>query len=208
MNLDRKCFVEFATLLGVFLATNHALAGEEVIKTLLCPAQAGKVEFVATGKPSLLKIRGQAPGPECQLEARESRDSPQSEGMVVKGALRFDLNLLDTGIETRTSHMKDNYLETGRFPKATLTLDPLAIPPSVAERKSVDFTGTLELHGVKKPVKGAASIDRANAGRILGAQADFDILLSDYGIAIPKFAGVIVSEKVAIHVLLERLETH
>ena len=187
-----------------FLSSAGALAGEapasqaaQTVKSLVCPAASGKVEFLATGKPSLLKIRGQAAGPDCRLQLNDN---------VATGELIFDLNQLDTGIDTRTSHMKEKYLETGRFQKATLTLDALTLPPAAGEGKTVEFTGMLELHGVKKPVKGTALIERGNAGRVNGAQADFEILLPDYGIAIPKFAGVIVSEKVAIHVQLERLE--
>jgi len=187
-----------------FLYSTVAFAGEApasqaapAAKSFICPAASGKVEFLATGQPSLLKIRGQAAGPECHLHLNDN---------VATGQLTFDLNQLDTGIDTRTSHMKEKYLETGRFQKAILTLDALTLPPAAGEGKSVEFTGTLELHGVKKPVKGTALIERGNAGKVNGAQADFEILLTDYGIEIPKFAGVIVSERVAIHVLLERLE--
>src|SRR5262245_49694569 len=105
----------------------------------------GCVEFFAVGWPSALKIHGKGRGPEGQL---------QVVGNQVNGTIEFDLDTLETGIELRDRHMKEQYLQTARFPRAALKLEGLDAKRLADSSGSVSlpFRGMLSLHGVDKPV--------------------------------------------------------
>ena len=65
----------------------------------------------------------------------------------------FDVDLasIDTGIELRNEHMRDNFLETKKFPKATFTVKNQAGVSGVLQDKkkvTINATGDFSLHGV------------------------------------------------------------
>ena len=155
--------------------------------------QPGKVEFDAVGWPSALKIRGQGNGLEGRLEV---------DGDAVSGSIAFDLQSLTTGIALRDRHLKEKYLEVGRFPRATFTLSRLAldkVPSSESfSAVTIPFGGTLALHGVEKPVGGEAKI--ARAGPTVTTTASFEISIKDFGIEVPSYMGITVAEKVQVRV--------
>ena len=155
--------------------------------------QPGRVEFDAVGWPSALKIHGKGEGLEGQLRV---------EGAAVSGAVAFDLQSLSTGIAMRDRHMKEKYLETGRFPRATLTVSRVAIDKVPASETfgpvTVSFGGTLSLHGVERPVAGEAKISRA--GSTVTTAASFEINIKDFGIGVPSYMGITVAEKVQVRV--------
>jgi polyisoprenoid-binding protein YceI len=95
--------------------------------------------------------------------------------------------------------MNKKYLETDRFPKATLKLTRLGLTAPLddgADLKDVPFEGQLTLHGIEKPVKGTAKLRRA--GDQLGLEATFELNTEDFGIATPKFAGITVANDVTV----------
>lgn len=153
-------------------------------------AKAGEVKFIATGKPGFLKIKGESKGkgPAGKITITDG---------AATGEFTFELASLDTGIDLRNDHMKNKYLEIGKFPLARLAIDRLTI--SDGELKNgfkKEFTGKLTLHGVSKDLKGTLSFDGGKSA----ASATFEILVSDFKIDIPAYMGVTVSEKVAIEV--------
>lgn len=159
-------------------------------------AKGGGVEFLAIGKPSFIKIHGKGSAATGKLNV---------EGEKVSGQFEFELNSLATGIETRDDHMKNKYLEVGKFPKAALDLksaSPLAgwslKKPAV---KDAEFNGTLTLHGVSKPVTGKFQVSDTG-----GVSVDFKVKLTDYGVAIPQFAGITVADEVEITVKIDKLD--
>ena len=101
-----------------------------------------------------------------------------------------------TGIDKRDEHMRERYLEVAKFPIATLELKPM---PAFAPGKGA-FEGVLDLHGNKRPVSGSIEIRKRQ--QAFEVEGDFQIKLGDFGIAIPKFAGITVAEDVAIHVVV------
>ena len=60
------------------------------------------------------------------------------------------------------------------------------------------FQGVLSLHGIEKPVSGTVKAQRN--GNQLNVAASFGLKVTDYGIAIPSFAGVTMAESVDIDV--------
>jgi polyisoprenoid-binding protein YceI len=120
---------------------------------------------------------------------------------VLDGSLAVDLRTLDTGIGLRDDHLREKYLEVGKgtgFDRATLSeIDVRGLDLDSPEGKG-SFTGSLSLHGAKKPVTG--TVDVRQAGPALRVKAFFPVLLSDYGISKPRYLGVGVKDTVQVEV--------
>lgn len=152
----------------------------------------GNVEFLALGRPAMIKILGKSDGPKGDLKAEKG---------ALSGKLILDLNNFDTGIKLRNEHTKDKYLEVGKFPQAELTLDPLTLAELEGgkdfSKEKVPFKGTLKLHGEEKPVSGEADISRK--GKELAVKAEFSIKTVDFKIETPKYMGITVAEDVKVN---------
>ncbi len=139
----------------------------------------GKVEFTAKGYPTFITIKGTGEGLQGQLDI---------EGNKVRSArLRFPLGKLKTGMDLRDKHMHDKYLETSKYPMATLEL------PSFELTESGEVEGELKLHNITKKVKVHF---KAHSGETITAQANFKILLEDFAIDIPSFQGITVAKEI------------
>jgi polyisoprenoid-binding protein YceI len=153
----------------------------------------GAVEFTAVGWPGALTIRGAGAPPVGTIVV---------DGAKVSGVVGLDLATLDTGINLRNRHMKDNYLEISKYPRAELSLTRLALPDAPPagefEADNVAFEGELSLHGVRRPVRGSTHIRRK--GTALEVAASFEINTNDFGIATPGYMGVTVAEKIKVKV--------
>jgi polyisoprenoid-binding protein YceI len=117
---------------------------------------------------------------------------------AVRGALRVELQTLETGIGIRDRHMKNNYLEVEKGPGfATAIIDEIRVEK--LEGKTV-FTGMLTLHGQKKKVTGAAELQQKD-GKIR-VQAQFPVKVSEFEIPAPTYLGVGVKDEIQIKVSL------
>jgi polyisoprenoid-binding protein YceI len=152
-------------------------------------ATEGTVNFLAVGKPSMLKIHGKAPGPKANFSLEKGNLSGSSE---------IAMDSLDTGIELRNQHMKEKYLQTKEFPSAVFTLKEAPVGESFLRSLSIDgeklFKGSLKLHGVEKGVEGKFT---AKDGKVL---AKFQVKISDFGIAVPSYLGITVTDTVDVNV--------
>jgi polyisoprenoid-binding protein YceI len=119
----------------------------------------------------------------------------------LSGELQVDLATIDTGIDLRNRHLRENYLEIAKgsaYQKALLTEIHLAEADGEAFEGRSGFTGTLRLHNVTKPVAGTAEIRREGTGaRVV---ATFPLLLTDFGIEPPQYMGVGVGNKLVVKV--------
>ena len=119
------------------------------------------------------------------------------------GEIRVDLASLDTGIELRNTHLREKYLEVARgaeFAAAVLSGVHLDKADAPTFRGQTPFTGTLLLHGTRRPVAGQADIHAdGNGVRIV---ASFPVRIDDYGIAAPRYLGVGVKNEVQVKVSL------
>lgn len=134
----------------------------------------GKCEFFAKADVGILEFTGTG----CVITG-----TPKVEAGKVAGEFSVDMTKLDAGI--RNEHMHDKYLETKKFPTATLKLDPM--PEAGGE-----FTGKLTLHGVEKPIKGKAEKSGA------GWSFKFDVKTSDYGIQKAGYKGIEIGENISV----------
>jgi polyisoprenoid-binding protein YceI len=158
----------------------------------------GSVEFLAVGWPGALSIHGKGARPNGTVFV---------DGRNVSGVVSLELGTLDTGIDLRNRHMKENYLQVAKYPRSELRLTRLAIPdwPSVGafDVNNAVFEGELSLHGVTRSVRGAARIRRK--ADVLDVVASFEINTRDYGIETPGYMGVTVAESIKVKVQFSSL---
>jgi polyisoprenoid-binding protein YceI len=123
--------------------------------------------------------------------------SPQQPGTVA-GALRVDLQTLETGIGLRDRHMRENYLEVSKGPDfAVATIEQIRIERLDGK---TTFSGTLLLHGQKKAVSGTAEL-RQQGDRIR-VQAQFPISVANFAIPKPAYLGVGVADEIEVKVTM------
>lgn len=149
----------------------------------------GKTEFLAVGNPGFLKINGKGSGPEGEISVS---------GGKMNAKIFVDLNSLDTGMSLRNKHMKEKYLKTKEFPKATLEIKDYKVEkwsPSSPKFSGKKIPATLTIHGQSRPVTLKAKID--DNGQV---DSSFEIKISDFKIEIPSFMGVTVADKVTVKV--------
>jgi polyisoprenoid-binding protein YceI len=116
----------------------------------------------------------------------------------VSGALRVDLQTLETGIAVRDRHMRETYLEVGKGPEfAVATFEQIRVDK--LDGKST-FRGTLQLHGQRQEVTGTADLQQRD-GRIR-VQAQFPIKVSSFQIPKPTYLGVGVKDEIQVKVVL------
>lgn len=197
-----KTLISLPALAILFMIASPTEAAIPKKWTLKLDQGSSNVEFKAIGKPGFLKIPGKGGKVTGKIIGK---------GNTVSAALKVDLKAFKTGIKLRDRHMKKKYLETGKFPQATLILKNIKIPKKILKGKSTattSFRGILKLHGQSKRVSGKIKFER-KSGKILALTASMQIKVSDYKIKVPSFMGVtmadVVDIKVAIQAPLARL---
>lgn len=180
----------------VSLAASIGLAADPNTKRIDLSKGESRVEFLAIGKPSFIKIQGKG--------GKLFGDLSLSDASVL-GSIKFQLGSLETGISMRDSHMKEKYLNVAQYPTAELTLKSVSdLEKFVRESiplKGSAFSGLLKLHGIEKPVAGRIDLERK--GRAIKATATFGVKLSEHGIEIPTYMGIKVSEEVQVETFYE-----
>ncbi len=154
-------------------------------------AQAGP--FKVSG-PAEVSFHGKAVGMKLVGTTKELACTDEGTRLV------FDVKLdtLKTGIELRDKHMTEKYLETAKFPKATLTLDKakLVLPASGAQKGKT--TGILRMRGKSKEVPIDFEI-RGNQGTY-DVKATMKVNYRDFDIDVPSYMGVTVKPDLDVEV--------
>jgi polyisoprenoid-binding protein YceI len=199
--LARKLRTEFRGLitlsaLVVFLIGNIAFAAAENEKFQI-DADKSSVTFVAVGKPGFLRIKG---------EGAHVSGSGEIAGDQLQGSFQVQLIEFKTGIDLRDEHMKEKYLETSKYPQASLTIQPLKVSRAADGLPAYDgdFTGMLTVKGVEKKVSGTIRL-HGESGRVT-AEAKLKITLDDYNIGVPSHLGVTVAQDVEITVVASAIK--
>jgi polyisoprenoid-binding protein YceI len=119
----------------------------------------------------------------------------------VKGALRVDLQTLETGIGLRDKHLKSNYLEVEKGPEfSEARLQDIRVERL---KGKTTFRGLLTLHGQQREVTGTANIKPDGAGYRM--EASFPVKVSEFQIPEPTYLGVGVADEVTVRVNLNAL---
>jgi polyisoprenoid-binding protein YceI len=158
------------------------------------------VEFLALGKPKMIQIQGK--------KAKTSGAFDLKSG----GEISVDLDSLETGIALRDRHMKEKYLETGKganYRNAVFKIKKISLPGSGLPKSGTiqsKVEGTMTIHGVDKDLQIPMNIN------VEGASAEFsgktNLLLADFKIGVPSFAGVTVAETVELSFKIFALAKH
>jgi polyisoprenoid-binding protein YceI len=102
-----------------------------------------------------------------------------------------DLRTLDTGIGLRNRHMKENYLETDKYPMTSYKGKIIYVEKVSDNESKVTLDGSMFIHGVTKPLKVNGNIFPVDGGYRI--KAFFEVLLTDYNIEIPKLMFMKIS---------------
>lgn len=120
---------------------------------------------------------------------------------TLAGDLSVDLRKLDTGINLRNEHLRENYLEVSKaagYEHAVLSGVTMPDADLATTEGKTRFTGQLRVHGVTKPVTGAAEIKRLSDK--VKITAHLTVHLPDFEIAQPRYLGVGVKDDVQLTV--------
>lgn len=172
-------------IISLVLGTELALAA---VPAPSLKAVDKKIVFLTKANPGRVKIEGVAKSDDQASIAVES--NLQGDLLNLKVSLAMDS--LDTGIELRNRHMKENYLETAKFPKAEFVMEPLKL----SGESKVPFKGKLTVHGKTIPVSGEAEIQ--NAGNEMNVALHSVVKMTDFGIQQPQFMAIKVEDEVAL----------
>lgn len=104
----------------------------------------------------------------------------------------------DSGNLLRDTNARRTVFESGLYPEAAFTLEALTGPSRLAEGvvAEVELRGTLELHGVSRPLSVTAQLERQ--GDRLRARGAFSLKLSDFGMTRPSFLFWQVEDEVQV----------
>ena len=113
------------------------------------------------------------------------------------------VSLLMKGFEFEKSlmqeHFNENYVESDKFPKATLKGD-FSTNETVALDKdgtyTINITGQLTIHGVTQPLNTPATIV-VEGGKVSG-EAKFQVKVADHDIGVPKVVAKNIAEAVEV----------
>jgi polyisoprenoid-binding protein YceI len=187
-----------------------ALAAFPVMTMLLAsPALAARFEIVADDPANLVRFESKA-----TMESFEGKTSrvqgiievdPAALGDSVTVMIEVDLASLDTGIELRNRHMRENHLETDRYPKAVFrggrVLRASAGGLTVGQPVRFDLAGELSLHGAARATTVPVEVVRASDGT-LHVDAVFPVKLSAHAISRPKFLVLKLADEQKVRVRL------
>lgn len=119
-----------------------------------------------------------------------------------KAKFEVDVASFDTGIALRNEHLRDNFLETAKYPKATFTVTQIStksVPPLKPGQKVVlNSVGTFTLHG--KSVTRKIPVTVTNRGDKLRIQSTFPIKLAEHDIKRPEVVFQKLAETVFVTV--------
>ena len=123
---------------------------------------------------------------------------------ITEASFEVDMTTLTTDSGLRDNAIRQQAIETSRFPTATFkTTEPIELGsiPAEGEEITVDATGELTLHGVTKTV--TIPLTAKRQGDVIAVVGSLDIPFSDYSISQPRAAAVLsVDDKGVMEVQL------
>jgi polyisoprenoid-binding protein YceI len=112
--------------------------------------------------------------------------------------LEVDLASIETGIGLRDRHMRENYLETDRYPWATYSAEIISVESAPGDSYSVLARGRLGIHGVER--EGEIQCTVRSTSPPHRVSCDFPVLLGDHAIEIPRLMFLKLAEEVQLQV--------
>lgn len=183
----RRWTLVFAILTPVLLSDSSAFAAPYVLDA----KAKNRVEFHS--KATLESFSGKAKSITAEFDVDPTKLS------AAKGKVTVDLRTLDTGIDLRNKHMRENHLHTDSFPSAVFSLDSISGAGALSHEASTSLAvhGQMTIHGVTKSVTSPATLSAAGAHG-MRIQAEFPLKITEYGIPRPEFLFLKLAEEVRI----------
>ena len=198
--MTKRMFLALATTLAALAvwAPSQAATARWQVR----PGEGTRVEFVS--KAPLETFTGKT----SQVSGACTCDLGKLAGDVTL-AVAVDMATLDTGLSKRNQHMRENHLHTDRYPQAWLrggvlkAVGATALP--VGGAVSVEFSGELDLHGVRRPVVVPLQLTRPTETSLV-VRGEFPVRLADFGIPRPQVLLMKLAEeqRVRVSITLER----
>jgi len=116
---------------------------------------------------------------------------PDAEACVM-----IDAASLETGITTRDGIMRDDHLETAKFPTIDFVLKQVEAVSRQSGGWNFTARGNLSLHGVSREI--IFPVRAHQAGDIVRLVAEVPLKMTDYRIRIPKFLFLAVEDQVVV----------
>jgi polyisoprenoid-binding protein YceI len=197
----RTAVVAALLSLGIGGIQGRAVAADFVIEP------GGKNEVVFVSKALMETFEGKT----RKMSGRLKLD-PDSLGDSVAIRVEVDLASLDTGIAMRNQHMRENHLETDRYPLAVFEGAAVLTPAAALDtgrETPVEIEGTFTLHGVARRLKTDAFVrlERVDGRRSIAFRTSFPVTLSDFGISRPEFLFLKLGETQQVKVRGVAIET-
>lgn len=118
-----------------------------------------------------------------------------TETQVTSATITADLTKLASDNNMRDGQLRNQAIETSKFPNATFVLSgPLALPSGLSSGQAVDvaLNGKLTLHGVTKDITVPAQAQLKDGSLVV--VGSIDIKFADYSISKPQGASVLSIE--------------
>jgi polyisoprenoid-binding protein YceI len=116
------------------------------------------------------------------------------------GQIIVDLESGDTGVQERDRHMREDVLESRRFPEAVFSPDRVTGHVSLEGEYQVVLHGILRIHGQDHEVTVPATV-KVHEGKVI-AIAKFVVPYVEWGMKDPSTFLLRVSDKVDVTVIL------
>jgi polyisoprenoid-binding protein YceI len=113
--------------------------------------------------------------------------------------IEVNLNTLDTGLALRNRHLRERYVETGKYPRATFKSVSVSAPSTAItanQAAELSVSGDFTMHGVTKRVTASVRVivipesditrNSRGPGDWIHATTTFKLKLSDFGINVPE----------------------
>jgi len=197
-----------------------------VLTAAVAPAAPAAEFAIRPGGSNMVRFLSKAP-----LESVEGKTSAVTGRVVVDPEhladsvtvqVEVDLASLDTGIDLRNQHMRDNHLETAKFPTAVFeggrVRDATATRLLPGEKVTFNLDGQFTVHGVTRPITAAVEVvaipdptaEAAQSAALpaigeLKVTARFEVKLSDHQITRPQFLVMRLDEVQRITVELRAM---
>jgi polyisoprenoid-binding protein YceI len=131
---------------------------------------------------------------------------PGTVGDSITVHLEVDLASLDTGKSLRNKHMREDHLETAKYPKAVFdgatVLSPTGAKLEAGKAVAFQIEGTFALHGVTRRLRcdATATFTPQGKGGAIAFSATFPVTLADYSIKRPEFLFLKLAETQQVRV--------
>jgi polyisoprenoid-binding protein YceI len=159
---------------------------------------------VKPGKDSKVVFTSKAPtetfqGKTDRMQGTLTLD-PSAVGDSITVHLEVDLASLSTGKKLRDEHMREQHLETDKYPKAVFdgaaVLSPAGSKLEPGTKTPFQIEGTFALHGVSRRLRcpAEATFTPGAQGGSIAFRATFSVALPDYQIKRPEFLFLKLAE--------------